>query len=140
MSTRPSVPYVLCGVLAGVSRIPAADVRGRFLSTASAAHLANQRLPTDAVGTVKLGISGVKPGSEVHIISADRTLLASNESVGGSVSFTLNRYAAGSANNSIRIVIVHTQYENLDISYELSATDSTIPVFQRIDRNYRNPA
>jgi len=140
MSTRPSVPYTQPGVLAGVSRLPVESVRGRFLSTASLTHLVNQRLPTDSVGTVGLTISGIKAGSEVHIISPDLSVLASNENAAGSTKFTLNRYAAGSPNNSVRIIIVHTQYENIEIPYELTAIDSTIPVFQRIDRNYRNPA
>ena len=114
------------------------DVRGRQFGTFSGFY-SRQALPTDPVGTVDISFTGVKLGSEIKIFDDDSTLLDGTESSGATPSFTLQRYAPGSPYNTLRILIIALQYEVIDITYELTATDTTIPVFQRIDRNYRNP-
>ncbi|MEJ7805650.1 MAG: hypothetical protein WKG03_06980 [Telluria sp.] len=42
--------------------------------------------------------------------------------------------------NNVRILIINLAYEVVDLTIELGTTNTTVPVFQRIDRNYRNPA
>lgn len=100
----------------------------------------NQSLPSDAVGTVTLSLSGIKPGSEVKIFNADAALIGDTESVSGVPSFVLSRFAPGSRLNTVRILIINLAYEVVDLTIELGTTNTTVPVFQRIDRNYRNPA
>lgn len=98
-----------------------------------------QPLPTDPIDTVDIAFYGVFTGSEIKIFDIDKVLLDGTETSGTIPTFTLSRYAPGSAYNTVRILIINLGYEVLDVTYELPTNDSTIPVFQRIDRNYRNP-
>jgi hypothetical protein len=97
-----------------------------------------QSLPTDSIGNVTITFSGVKLGSEIKIFSASGVLIDGTESSSSLPSFILPKYAAGSANNTVRVLIVALAYEVLDITTVLSSS-TTIPVFQRIDRTYKNP-
>ena len=99
-----------------------------------------QSLPTDPVSTVDISFSGVKNGSEIKIFSYEKTLLSGTESSNGIPIYTLSRYAPGSLFNTVRILIMNLGYEVIDLTYDIPITNSTIPVFQRIDRNYRNPS
>lgn len=89
---------------------------------------------TEVVSGVTLTFVGVKAGSEIHIFDSNATLLASVESAVANQTITLQ--ATGI---QVRVFIASLGYENLDIPYLVPASDSTVPVFQRIDRNYRNP-
>lgn len=102
--------------------------------------LERQLLPTDPQGTITLTLSGIKPGSEVAIFGAGGVPLANVPSSDATASFVLQRYSAGSPNNNVRIMVLSLNYEVFDFDYVLGAKDITIPVFQRIDRSYRNPA
>lgn len=95
-------------------------------------------LPTDPVGSITVTLSGVKPGSEIKLIDKDKNVLGGTESLDGVAAFNVNYYAPGSPNNVIRILIISLGYEVIDLAYTLPNTSITIPVFQRIDRNYRN--
>lgn len=99
-----------------------------------------QRLASEPLGGVVLTFSGIKAGSELWIMDQNRNVLGGMNSTGLNPSVTLNYYAAGSANNNVRILIIALGYEVLDLSYTLQGVNSTIPVFQRIDRTYNNPA
>lgn len=99
-----------------------------------------QTLPTDPAGTVTLRFSGIKSGSELHIFYPDGSKGASIESSVENQQVTVQRYAAGSPFNNVRVLIASLGYENLDFNIELPEENSSIPVFQRIDRAYRNPA
>jgi len=137
MSGYPYMP-LLSSTIAGRSVIPPVK-RGEFANRSGRAVML-QRLPTDAVATTMLTITGVKAGSEVHIADPSRNLLFSDEAATGApIRALLQRYAAGSPNNLVRILIVNLQYETMDITYELESATASLPVFQRIDRNYRNP-
>lgn len=98
-----------------------------------------QRLASDPIGTVTLTLNGVKPGSEVHIIDYAASIISSVESTVGDPSFPLSVYQAGNVRNTIRILVVSLSYEVLDLSFTLTNVNASIPVFQRVDRNYRNP-
>lgn len=100
----------------------------------------HQNLPTEPVGLISLRFSGIKAGSELHIYYQDGSKGASIESAVDNQQVTVQRYVTGSPFNTVRVLIASLGFENLDFNIELPASDSSIPVFQRIDRAYRNPA
>lgn len=89
---------------------------------------------TDVVSGVTLTFSGIKTGSEIHIFGEGGTLIASVESAISNQTISLQ--ATGI---QVRIFIASLGYENIDFPYTVPGSDETIPVFQRIDRNYYNP-
>ena len=98
------------------------------------------RAPNDPVGIVTLRFSGIKAGSELHLFLPDGSLHASVESVTANQEIVVNRFASGNPNNNVRVLIVSLGYENIDFQFELPTSDAIVPIFQRIDRAYRNPA
>lgn len=124
--------------MAGISQVPGASVRGRYRNT-NFISVSRQSLPTDPTGTVVVTLSGIKSGSEIHFFNQNGDEVAGTELASSSQAFTVQRYTSGSPNNTLRIFIASLGYENIDMSYELTESDATLPVFQRIDRNYRNP-
>lgn len=112
--------------------------RGKQTSTPFGIY-SRQSLATDPVGTLDITFSGIKDGSEIKVFDADKLLITGTESSAGIPLVTLSKYAPGSPYNTVRILIINLGYEVIDLTYELPAADATIPVFQRIDRNYRNP-
>lgn len=117
---------------------PTGGQRGRFYGSFTGFY-EQQSLPTDPIATVALSFSGVNTGSEIKIFDKDKVLLDGTETSGTTPAFTLQRYAPGSAYNTVRILIIALGYEVIDFNFVLPTTNTTIPVFQRIDRNYRNP-
>lgn len=113
--------------VSGLTGVTPRDILGRV------------RLPTEPSGSVTITLSGVKAGSEAYIFDSTGNVLAGVESATDPQAFTLQRYATGNPLNSVRIFIASLGYENIDISYTLPETNSSIPIQQRIDRNYRNP-
>ena len=98
------------------------------------------RFTSDPTSILTLRFSGIKAGSELHLFLPNGTLHASVESVTANQEIVVNRFASGNPNNNVRVLIVSLGHENLDFPFELPTRDSVVPVFQRIDRNYRNPA
>ena len=90
---------------------------------------------TEVVSGVTLTFGGVKAGSEIHIFNLGGTLLASVESAVENQTISLQ-----TAGVQVRIFIASLGYENIDLKYTVPLSDAAVPVFQRIDRNYRNPA
>lgn len=119
-------------------QVPAADRRGA-INNGYFTPYSRQSLPTDAVGTVKVTITGVKAGTEVKVIDQSLNVVAGTDSSSGDPQLVLSVYAPGSPNNVVRILVIALGYEVIDFNYILPTTDSTIPVFQRIDRTYKNP-
>lgn len=134
MNVRPFVDgrsvqfWCTAGDVPGVRGVSPRDILGRM------------RLPTEPVGGVTITLTGVKAGSEVYIFDANRNVLAGTESATDPQAFVLQRYVTGNPLNDVRIFIASLGYENIDISYTLPESDSSIPIQQRIDRNYKNPA
>ena len=98
-----------------------------------------QSLPEDPAGPITLTFSGIKAGSELHIYYPDGSKGATIESATTNQQVTVQRYVDGSPFNTVRVLIASLGFENLDFPVELPTSNSSIPVFQRIDRNYRNP-
>lgn len=115
----------------------ARPIRKLFLGGAGVGSLP---LPSDPVGQVTITFSGVKAGSEIKLISSGMTIIAGTDSASFNTSFVVDKYTVGSANNVIRILIIALGYEIIDISFTIPQSDASIPVFQRIDRTYNNPA
>lgn len=126
------------GSTAGITHYP--QNRGVVSTNAGGALLSRQSLPTDPAGIVTLRFSGIKAGSELHIFYPDGSKGASIESSVDNQQVTVQRYAARSPFNNVRVLIASLGYENLDFSIELPEENSSVSIFQRIDRAYRNPA
>lgn len=90
---------------------------------------------TIIAGLTQVTLTGIVSGSEVRILEAGTaTELAGQENVLSSFSFSL------SSGTFIDIVVHNIQYEYLRINnFEVPATDTSIPIEQRFDRNYSNP-
>lgn len=131
MTTLVPSPYGVIGI---------AVTRGNISPVmSSGAAFGVFRFPTDPVGIITLRFSGIMAGSELHLFLPDGTPHAAVESAVANQEITVNRFASGNPNNNVRVLIVSLGYENLDFQYELPTSDALVPIFQRIDRNYRNP-
>ena len=80
-------------------------------------------------------LTGLIANTEVRVYSAGTTTeIDGVENSGTSFTFTANVAA------SVDIVIHHVNYEHLRIeSYTIPATNTSLPIQQRFDRNYYNP-
>lgn len=123
----------------GMGRVVNAPSARGCWNAAGAAFVSRQSLPSDPIGTCALSITGIHAGSEIHIFDADSNELVGVESASDPQPFTLQRYAPGSRFNTIRIFVASLGYENIDVTYAMTSDSASIPLFQRIDRNYRNP-
>ena len=96
-------------------------------------------LPTDPVGTTSVTFFGVHAGSEIRVYLSDMTELAGVESSTDNPTLSWSVYAAGSPNNTVRIVIVHLDYKIREFTYTSSLGNQTIPVQQEPDKWRSNP-
>ena len=91
---------------------------------------------TDSVGTTTvstLTLTGLQSNSEVRVFNAGTTTeLAGVENSG--TTFTANISAS-----SVDIVIHSLGYEYQKIEGADTSSNLTLPIQQRVDRNYRNP-
>lgn len=97
------------------------------------------RLPTDPVCSTTVLFSGVNAGSEIRVFLPDATEAAGVETSTADPSLSWSVYAAGSANNTVRIVIIHPDYGIKEFNYTSSPGNQTIPVQQEPDKWYSNP-
>jgi hypothetical protein len=89
---------------------------------------------TDSVGSTNvssLTLTGLQSNSEVRVYDGANTELAGVENSG--TSFTANISAA-----SVDIVIHSLGYEYQKIEGADTSANLTLPIQQRVDRNYRN--
>lgn len=99
----------------------------------------NARLPSDAIGTTTVTFSGVNAGSEIRVYLSDMTEVAGIESGAADQSLSWDVYAAGSPNNTVRIVIIHPSYKIKEFTYTATAGSQNIPIQQEPDKWYSNP-
>ena len=97
-------------------------------------------LPNDPIGTTTVTFDGGNAGSEIRVYLSDMTELAGVESSSDNPSLSWSVYATGSANNTVRIVIVHPAYRIKEFSYTSKVGAQSIPVQQEPDKWYSNPA
>lgn len=113
--------------------------RGKMTTCPMGLSLGVCRLPTDPVGTTNVTFSGVHAGSEIRVYLSDMTELAGVESSTDNPTLSWSVYAAGSPNNTVRIVIVHLDYKIREFTYTSSLGNQTIPVQQEPDKWRSNP-
>ena len=97
-------------------------------------------LVSDAVGTTTVIFSGVNANSEIRVYLSDTTEVAGIENCAADQVLSWDVYAAGSPNNTLRIVIVHPSYKIKEFTYTASLGNQSIPVQQEPDKWYSNPA
>lgn len=98
------------------------------------------RLPGDPIGTANVAFLDVAADSEIRVYLADMTELAGIETCAADQVLTWSVYSSGSANNTVRIVIVHPAYKIKEFTYLSQAGSQSIPVQQELDKWYSNPA
>ena len=96
--------------------------------------------PTDPIGSCTAILSGVHAGCEVRIRDKDSTELAGTESCSENPSFTWSVYSLGSPYNTVRIVVISTSYELIDLLYTSSIGSFSIPIEMREDPWFKDPA
>jgi hypothetical protein len=102
--------------------------------------LVRGRLLTDALGNASLRITGLKPGSEVRVFNSESAEInGGTDSASGDITLLAPYYVDGNALNNLRILVVNLGFEIIDIAVTITPKGLTIPVFQRIDRSYKNP-
>lgn len=99
-----------------------------------------QRLPTDPIGSTTVTFDGVHAGSEIRVQFPDLSEAAGVETCDYNHVLTWSVYASGSANNTVRIVIVHPDYKIKEFSYTSRVGAQSLPVQQEPDKWYSNPA
>lgn len=98
------------------------------------------RLPTDAIGTATVTFKGVPAGSEIRVQYPGAVDAAGIESCAADQVLTWNAYAPGSANNTVRIVIIHPDYRIMEFEYETTGPGAqSIPIQPEADRWFSNP-
>ena len=113
--------------------------RGKTVS-AGLSSLGTARWPTDPIGTTIVTFDGVNAGSEIRVYLPNGTEAAGVESCDDNHVLTWSVYASGSANNTVRVVIVHLDYKINEFNYTGRVGSQSIPVQQEHDKWYSNPA
>lgn len=101
--------------------------------------LSRQALPTDPIGTTSVTFDGVPAGSEIRVYLPDMTEAAGVESCNANHVLTWQIYAAGSPNNTVRIVIIDMAHRIKEFIYTSKPGAQSIPVQAENDRWYSNP-
>ena len=97
------------------------------------------RLPTDPIGTTTVTFSGVNAGSEIRVYLPDGTEAAGIESCAPNQVLTWSVYASGSANNTVRVVVVNVAYKIKEFNYAVTIGNQSLPIQQEADKWYSNP-
>jgi hypothetical protein len=87
------------------------------------------------VASVTVTFTGLQTNTEVRVYEAGTaTEIDGVENSGSSFAWS------STASNSVDYIIHHVSYEHIRVeSYTVPATNTSIPIQQRVDRNYLNP-
>lgn len=113
------------------SRGPIVNSAGIMLSLA--------KIPSDPLGVTTVTFSGVVPGTEIAVIDSNGNIVADVENCVANQQIALPFYQSGNSLNDVTFRLISLQYVDQDISFTLTPSNVTVPVQQRIDRNYLNP-
>ena len=113
--------------------------RGQSVPATNALSSGVFRRPTDPIGTTNVTFDGVNAGSEIRVYLPDASEAAGVETCNNNHALTWNVYASGSANNTVRVVIVHPAYTIKEFNYTSRVGAQSIPVQQEPDKWYSNP-
>lgn len=97
------------------------------------------RLPNDPIGVATVTFFGVVATSEIRVYLPDGTEQAGVESCDADHVLTWDVYAAGSANNTVTIRIIHPDYKIKEFTYTSVLGNQSIPVQMERDKWYSNP-
>jgi hypothetical protein len=97
------------------------------------------RLATDSIGNTTVTFQGVNANSEIRVYLPDGTEAAGVELCDADHVLTWGVYSAGSANNTVRVVVVHPDYKIKEFNYTASAGNASLPIQQEADKWYSNP-
>lgn len=97
------------------------------------------RLPDDSVGNTNVTFSGVNSGSEIRVYLPDTTEIAGVENCTDNHQLSWVVYPFGSANNIVRIVIIHPNYKIKEFDYTSIVGNQSLPAQQERDKWYSNP-
>ena len=120
--------HVMMGVARGVS-VP--GVRGS---------MGVARLPTDSLGDTTITFTDIAANSEIRVYLPDGTEIAGIEDCVANQVLSWGVYASGSANNTVRIVVIHPAYRIKEFTYVASLGSASLPMKQDPDKWYSNPA
>lgn len=97
------------------------------------------RLSTDSIGTATITFTGVQANSEIRLYLSDGTEQAGIEDCTADQVLACAAYLAGSANNTVRVVVIHPLYKIKEFTYTVSVGAQTLPIQQEPDKWYSNP-
>jgi hypothetical protein len=120
----------------GVLAIPA--TRGPMIP-ANGVVLSRGRLATDSIGNTTVTFQGINANSEIRVYLPDGTEAAGVELCDANHVLTWGVYSPGSANNTVRVVVVHPDYKIKEFDYTAAAGNASLPIQQELDRWYSNP-
>lgn len=98
-----------------------------------------QKLATDSIGNTTVTFQGVNANSEIRVYLPDGTEVAGVELCDADHELTWGVYSVGSANNTVRMVVVHPNYKIKEFNYTASAGVASLPIQQEADKWYNNP-
>lgn len=113
--------------------------RGRMVPSAGLI-ISKGRLATDSIGNTTVTFQGINANSEIRIYLPDGTEAAGVELCNANHVLTWGVYSAGSANNTVRVVVVHPDYKIKEFNYTAGLGNASLPIQQEPDKWYSNPA
>jgi hypothetical protein len=111
--------------------------RGRMVPSAGLI-ISKGRLATDSIGNTTVTFQGINANSEIRVYLPDGTEAAGVELCDANHVLTWGVYASGSANNTVRVVVVHPDYKIKEFDYAVGAGDASLPIQQERDKWYKN--
>jgi hypothetical protein len=128
----PPHPIMAGAIIYPATRGPMTPNQGVVLSLG--------RLPTDSIGNATVTFQGINANSEIRVYLPNGSEVAGVELCDADHVLTWGVYSAGSANNTVRVVVVHPDYKIKEFNYTASAGNASLPIQQEADKWYSNPA
>jgi hypothetical protein len=102
--------------------------------------LSRGSLATDSIGNTTVTFQGINANSEIRVYLPDGTEAAGVELCDANHVLTWGVYSPGSANNTVRVVVVHPDYKIKEFNYTAGLGSASLPIQQEADKWYSNPA
>ena len=112
----------------------------KFALPVGAGSYSVNKLATDSISNTTVTFQGVNANSEIRIYLPDGTEAAGVELCDANHVLTWGVYSPGSANNTVRVVVVHPSYKIKEFNYTAAAGNASLPIQQEPDPWYSNPA
>jgi len=112
--------------------------RGRSYTFAGGS-MSMQLLPTDPIGSTLVTFQGINADSEIRVYLSDGSEIAGVENSVANQALSWDVYSPGSANNTVRIVVIHPAYKIKEFTYTAAIGAASLPMQQELDKWYSNP-